>query len=107
MSADLRQLLFPYCLDRQPDGRYAVLNRKYKPVGFSTGSGEYIEYGAFPVLLTIKGLTAAVAAKISCDGSSNLQRIYLYNDGCVPTDGADHWDAYASKLKVLAKLKAA
>lgn len=107
MPANLRTLLFPYCLDRQPDGRYVALNRKYKPVGFTLGGDDFIDYAAYPVQLTIKGLTPTVAAKLSWDGSANLARIYLYNDGCIPTDSADNWTAYAARLRVLLGLKTA
>lgn len=106
MSTDLRQLVLPYCLDRQPDGRYAALNRKYKPIGFTTPSARHLEYAEYPVLMSIKGLTAAMAAKISWDGSQDLSRIYLYNDGCIPTDSAAHWATYAARLRLLAGLKA-
>jgi hypothetical protein len=32
--SDFRAMFFPYCLQKQKDGRYVVLNREYKPVGF-------------------------------------------------------------------------
>jgi len=102
MTADLRQLLFPYCLQRRDAGQYVVLNRRYKPVGFTTG--DWVTYEDYPVLLKLKGLGPATAAKLSWDGSSDLDRIYLYNDGCIPTDSAAHWTDYAARLKLLAKL---
>ena len=33
---DFRSVFMPYCLRKQKDGRYVVLNREYKPVGFFT-----------------------------------------------------------------------
>jgi len=32
-------------------------------------------------------------------------RIYLYNDGCVPTESTEHMKNYLERLKILAKLK--
>ena len=32
----------PYCLQRQEDERYAILNREYKPLGFITK--DWIKY---------------------------------------------------------------
>jgi hypothetical protein len=35
---DFRSIYLPYCLDKQADGSWLVLNREYKPVGFNTKS---------------------------------------------------------------------
>ena len=37
----------PYCLEKQDNGSYAVLNREYKSVGFNTS--DYIKYEEYPV----------------------------------------------------------
>lgn len=103
MDSTFRHLFLPYCLERQPDGRYAVLNRKYKPMGINGPA--WVVYADHNAVFKIKGLTAAKAAKISHDGSTDLARIWLYNDGCVPTDSSAHWDAYTRRLQELAKLK--
>lgn len=106
MTQELRELFFPYCLDRQPDGRYAVLNRDYKPVGFVVPSGTYVKYAEHPVLVRLKGLTPLQASKLAHNGSQELSRIYLYDDGSQPTGSAANWNAYAKRLQILAKLKA-
>lgn len=36
LTGDFLSFFMPYCLKKHPDGRYAVLNRKYKPVGMVT-----------------------------------------------------------------------
>ena len=102
---DFRSVFLPYCIRKQPDGRYAVLNREYKPVGFFTD--DFINYEEHPVLVTIKGLTKARAAKISYSGSDNVDEIFLYNDGCVPTSSASNMRAYMARLEILAKLAVA
>lgn len=95
----------PYCLLRQPDGRYAVVNRRYKPVGMTTPKAEWIDYAAHPCLLELRGLTEAAARDISWNADTSLDRIYLYNDGTDPLSSAAHWDAYAQRLHRLGKLK--
>lgn len=100
---DFRAVFFPYCLHKQPDGRYVVLNRKYKPIGFTTR--EHIKYEDYPVCAKLKGIGSATAAKLSYKGDSNTDEIYLYNDGCVPTDSAEHMKNYLERLEILAKLK--
>ena len=100
---DIRSVFLPYCVKRQEDGRYAVLNREYKPVGFWTRT--HVTYEDHPVLVQIKGLTAARAARISYKGDTNIEVIYLYNDGCVPTESAANMTAYLARLAVLAKLE--
>lgn len=102
---DFRSVFLPYCLDKQPDGKYAVLNREYKPVGFKTR--EYIKYEEYPVCVELKGIGPATAAKISFKGDDNTDRIYLYNDGCVPTASAENMKAYLKRIDLLAKLKVA
>lgn len=54
--------------------------------------------------MTLKGLTALRAKKMSWKGDESLERIYLYDDGSVPTDSAANWKAYTARLEVLAKL---
>lgn len=99
LSEELRHTHFPYCLDRQEDGRYVVLNRNYKPLGFMVG--EWVEYSDFPVGVRLKGLGPKTAAKLSWEGKEELGRIYLYNDGCIPTHGPGHMQAYLQRLAVL------
>jgi hypothetical protein len=100
---DFRSVFLPYCLRKQPDGRYVVVNREYKPIGFCTTA--YVDYTQFPVAASLKGVTAALARKLSHDGNPGIDEIYLYDDGCVPTSSAAHMSAYLAKLQLLAKLK--
>jgi hypothetical protein len=102
---DIRSVVLPYVLKRLEDGRYVVLNREYKPVGFLTRV--HVKYEDYPIALKLRGLTAAVAKKLSCDGSANLDLIGLYDDGCVPTQSKKNMDAYLERLARLAKLKVA
>lgn len=102
---DIRCVHLPYCLQHQPNGTYVLLNREYKPLGFKTR--EHIDYGAYPIGVKIKGLTAKVAAKLSHKGSSDLSAIYLYDDGSVPTKSKANMSAYLERLAHLAKFKVA
>lgn len=100
---DFRAVFFPYCLDKQPDGRYVVLNREYKPIGFKTR--ENVKYEDYPICVELKGIGSATAAKLSYKGDLNTDKIYLHNDGCVPTESTEHMKNYLERLKILAKLK--
>ncbi|MEW6479757.1 MAG: hypothetical protein AB1455_09930 [Pseudomonadota bacterium] len=102
--SEFRQVFLIYCLDRMPDGSYVALNRRYKPVGLT--STTWVDYEAFPVRFKFKrALSAAQIASLSCKGDSSPERIYLYNDGCVPTDSAANWSAYSERLERLAGYK--
>lgn len=101
--ADFRAVFLPYCLRKQPDGRYVITNREYKPVGCFTD--EFVTYDRYPVAVPLKGITPGLARKLSHDGNPDTGEIYLYDDGCIPTRSAAHMDAYLAKLKLLAKLK--
>ena len=100
---NLRTIILPYCLERLEDGRYVVLNRNYRPIGFRTV--EHVMYEAYPIALRFKGLTPQVAAKLSFDGKSGLEQIRLYGDGCLPTEGTQQMKAYMARLALLPTLK--
>lgn len=95
---DGRCVFLPYCLKMQECGRYAVLNRAYKPLGFFTR--DYIEYSDYPVLLTVR-ITSKTAAKISHCNDTNVSEIFLYDDGCIPTRSFSDWECYAARLQTL------
>lgn len=104
MSDQARRLFLPYCLDRQADGRYAVLNRHYKPLGLDVE--QFVDYAAHPgCVVRLDRMSATRAAKMSFDASRNVERIFFYNDGCVPTESEDHWSAYSKRLQTFAKFK--
>lgn len=93
----------PYCLQRQEDDRYAVLNREYKPVGFITR--DWVNYDDYPVCAKIKGIGPALARKLSYNGSDDVDCIYLYNDGCNPCSGAEEMAAYIRRLTLAVNLR--
>lgn len=99
----VRHLYLPYCLQRLKDGRYIVLNRYYKPLG--NPRADWVNYDEHPSAQKIKGLTAAKAKAISARGDDDLDEIFLYNDGCLPTKSAADWATYSKRLELLAKLQ--
>jgi hypothetical protein len=101
MMNSFRQVFLPYWLQKLPDGRWVVLNREYKPLGFRTGA--WVDYEDYPICVELKDLKPE---KVSFTGHQQYKdRIYLYNDGCIPTDSDKHMKAYLQKIKELAKLE--
>lgn len=100
---DFRSVHLPYCLQRLSDGSYVVLNREYKPIGYRTR--DHIRYEDLPIRAKIQGITPQVAAKLSWSGSEDLDRIMLYNDGCVPTAKSEHMKRYLERIEILSSLK--
>jgi len=96
-----RNVCLPYCLKRVSDKEYAVLNRDYKRLGQCTQ--DYVDYDE--IRLKVDGLGPKLAAQISYKGSSNLDVIYLYNDGCQPEASAANMKAYFKRLDLLMSLK--
>lgn len=103
MADTLRWTHFPYCLDRQSDGSYAVLNRRYKPIGMTTG--EHVDYMTAPGRVRFKRMGPATARALSFEGSENLDRIYLYDDGSTPDRGPRELAAYLERLGRLMALQ--
>lgn len=99
---EVRQSHFPYCIKKTNDGHWIVLNRYYKPLGV-TGD-DFITYESHPTAFKAK-ITPAVAKKLSHNQSEDTASIYLYADGCIPTDSHSHMEAYLARLAVLAKIK--
>ncbi len=94
---DFRAVFMPYCIERQPDGRYVVLNRGYKPLGFFTS--DYIRYSDHAVAVGLR-ITPKTAEKL---GGWEEQRLYLYDDATNPLRSKAGVDAYLRKLRILAK----
>ena len=84
-------VFLPYCLQKQANGSWVVLNRKYQPIG--------------PVITKIDDLTLELVNQLSVNGADDIDAIYLYNDGTNPTISAVNLSAYANKLALLAKLR--
>ncbi len=98
----------PYCLRKLSDGRWLLLNRQYKPVGFT--SNEHVDYEALPVSAAIRfsaPLRAATIQKLSIHGEiskgpEGTEFIFLYDDKRSPrTD----MKGYLARLDRLAGLQ--
>jgi hypothetical protein len=100
MGKEFRSICLPYCLKRQKDGSFIVLNRNYKPLGFNTN--DHLEYEAYPIFLKIKGLTKASIKHIAYNAEMKDDFIYLYDDNCIPTRSKEYMQSYLAKLERLA-----
>lgn len=101
LPADFRVIYLPYVIERIDDGRHVVLNRHYKPLG--THSPEEVDYA--PHAVWLPDLTEDVAAQLSCTGSGDTAKVYLWPHTHSPLESAEAWDAYQRRLRVLAGLK--
>lgn len=99
---DFSRVFLPFCLEQLAGDTYVVLNREMKPVGL-TAPGR-VRYDDHPVRIRLKGLTPDFVARLSCSGSPDAERIFLYDAACAPGDGAEHASAYAARLHLLSEL---
>ena len=111
-----RRYNWPYCLQRQNNGKWVILNRNYKPLNMYTAklqrsedvidlcvdcvSPKWVDYGPFEVELP--KLTPAIIQQLSWKFYKGEGSIHLYNDGCVPESKSSYRQAYVEKLKLLA-----
>jgi len=100
---DFRAIYLPYCLKKQENGKYIVLNRNYKPLGFN--SNEEFNYSDFPISSNLKGITEKKAIELSWNDSPDKENIFLYNDGTNPIKSKRNMTEYLKKIESLAKLK--
>lgn len=104
MITNTRALYFPYCIRQRKDGAWLILNRNYKPIGATTS--DWVDYDAHPAEACIAKITPQQAQKISYGGPPEYgDTIYLYSDGCVPTDSKKNMDSYLARLALVMKLK--
>lgn len=97
----MRNTYLPYCIQQVEPGWFVVLNRDYKPLGYSRD--EWVDYHEH--MVRIKYLTDAKVKQLSYKGSSDKSFIVLYNDGCIPTQSPEHEAAYFKRLSVFLNLK--
>ncbi len=100
----LGKFIFPYCIQKVEGTKneYIVLNRNYKPVGFHING--YVKLETFPVQYKLK-ITPLAASKISFNGSTSLEKIYLYDDSTNPFAKTSNMEEYLERLKLLSKIK--
>jgi hypothetical protein len=78
-----------------------ILNRYYKPLGIDTH--DMVDY--LPWSFEFARMGPSVAAKLSWRCAGDIDNIWLYNDGCVPTSSAWAMAGYLERLAYLMSLK--
>jgi hypothetical protein len=90
------RVFWPYCAQRIGEDNYVLLGRDYKPVGIITK--DWVHYEQHPIVYEVEGLTPDVAAQISFEGSTNVERIYFFDDRSAPWRGEPELKAYEKRL---------
>lgn len=103
-SSELWKVMLPYCLERLEDGRYILLNRNYKPVGYF-GNEAWVRYEDFPGHCYRIKLPKKTIEALSHNGDSSSDNIYLYDDACPPLSSKESFTAYSRRLELLANRK--
>ena len=102
---ELRRTHFPYCLQKVGDG-WVILSRDYKPIGIRTE--DHVDYEPHAEDLKIDNATlqklAYAPAGITINIDGDVTCVYLYNDGCIPTQSRSHMQSYLTRLAVLMKV---
>jgi hypothetical protein len=93
-----------YTLQCQENGSYIALNRDYKPIGFRTK--KHLIYSDYPIEIHFAKKLSLITVKVlSFNNSDNTKEIFLYNDGCVPTQSDYNMQEYLIRLRRLASLQ--
>lgn len=102
-QGDMRFTHFPYCLRKLDDGRYILVNRRYKPLGVV--SRERVVYEDHPTAMRIEGLTDELALDIDVNGGAKPDHIYLYNGASTAPRTEQATSEYLQRLSKLMTLK--
>jgi hypothetical protein len=104
-KGDVKSVHLPYCIQRKADGSYIVLNRDYKPIGFT--SKKNVDYDAFPISVRFKRLTKTTLLNLSWENKPPDEegRTWLYCDYYNPVKSSKDMREYLARLEILAKLK--
>jgi hypothetical protein len=95
-----RWVHWPYCIQRVTEGRYVLLNRRYKPIGNPTT--EFVEdYSPWAFDLDLK---PEQSRQLAFDQDESVRCVYFYGDGCIPNDTPAFMRANRSRLSVLAAI---
>lgn len=89
--------VLPYCLRRLAPNQYIILNRNYKTIG--TMSTDWQDYAAVGPVISLK-ITTALAVKLSCKKSADLDHVHLYS-GWNISENVKGWNEYCKRLKLL------
>jgi hypothetical protein len=92
--------MFPYAIERNPDGKWTFINREYNPVGVVAPAFDYDD----PRFKVAANLTPEMLKKLDQKGTGEGDRIHLYNDGTNPIAGGELLKAYLEKLAILIML---
>jgi hypothetical protein len=95
---NLRSVWLPYYLQRRPDGAYIPFNRQHRPIGCK----ERDNIDTCPIAFFISGMTPRLAARLSHFGSTNMEKMYLYNEFHKP-ETVKEMGRYIARLVLLAK----
>lgn len=99
---NVRQAMFPYGMEKNPDGSWTLFNRKYKRVGVM--SREWAKWDDPRHKLQSKVLPPKLA-KLDCKGERAGRRIYFYDDSGNPESSPLNFKLYMKKLKILISLQ--
>lgn len=98
-----RTIYWTYLLQRLNDGSWVELNREYKPLGVHPDG--WINYEKYPFKTKIASIPPELRVKLSFNGDGSGDKLYLYNDGCIPTDSRTNQAAYDRKINIIEDLK--
>lgn len=100
-TTSIRYIFLIHSLELQTDGFYVALNRQYQPLSFDRVTGRKNQRVAVAFKFK-RALSARQIRRLSFNADAAAERIYLYDDGCIPTASAAHWLAYSERLRRLA-----
>ena len=93
---------FPYCIRKTRRGWFQILSREHSQTSLSSEKDLSKEEDQYEIDLEI---TPDIATRLSWDGDSCTDVIYLYRDGYCRADVPDHLHAYLNRLALLAQLR--
>ena len=92
----------PYLLKRLADGSWVELNRDYKPLAVPLGG--WIDYEKYPFRRKVAAIPPELRKELDIIEDGSGYKLYLYHDGCTPTDSKKFMAAYGRRLNIIDSL---
>jgi len=95
---DFANTCLPFCIERQPDGAFMILNGNFLPIGVASSSRE-VDFCEWPIYHKLSFIKKENIPSFSCWIEPNKGRLFLCDDPKLLYTDPARLDAYMRRLQ--------